>query len=150
MRPYKGYIKDDPNFKILFENTVMTIGHVFESSFCYNKLTKEVFEIFKFDNEPTCGIIGQKNDWCIIGGDVLVLRIWVDNTLRLVGELKDIFDLKLIDGYTVQVLTDPWSDSPEIWQLTIDVNMLSQPLTFAKIRDFKEYADKPYTDEVVW
>ncbi len=24
MRPYKGYIKDDPNFKILFENTVMT------------------------------------------------------------------------------------------------------------------------------
>lgn len=150
MRPYKGYIKDDPNFKILFENTVMTVGHVFEASYCFNKLTKEEFGIFVFDNDPTCGLVGKKNDWCLIGGDDLVLWTWVDNTLRLVGELKEIFDLKLIDAYTVQILTDPWLDNPEIWQLAIDLNMLSRPITLTKIRDFKEYADKPYKDEVEW
>ena len=150
MRPYKGFIKDDPNFKTIFENIVMTVGHVFETSYCYNKLTKEEFAIFKFDNDPTCGIVGQKNDWCLIGGDLLVLRTWVDNSLRLVGELKQIFDLKSIDDYTVQILTDPWTNNSEIWQLTIDLNKLKRPLTLIKIRDFKEYVDKPYTDDVVW
>jgi hypothetical protein len=150
MHPYKGLIIDDPNFRILFENTVMKVGHVFETSYCYNKLTKEEFAIFEFGNDPTCGLVGQRNDWCLIGGDVLVLRTWVDNTLRLVGELKEIFDLKLIDAYTIQVLTDPWADNSEIWQLTIDLNKLTRPLTLKKIRDFKEFVDKPYTDEVEW
>lgn len=150
MRPYKGFIKDDPNFKTLFENTVMTVGHVFETSYCYNKFTKEEFAIFEFDNHPTCGLVGQRNDWCLIGGDVLVLRTWVDNTLRFVGELKQIFDLKTIDDYTVQILTDPWAADSEIWQLTINLNRLTKPLTLTKIRDFKEYADKPYTDQVEW
>ncbi len=150
MRPYKGYIKDDPNSRILFENTVLAVGHVFESSYCFNKLTKEEFEIFEFDNDPTCGLAGQNNDWCLIGGDVLVLRSLVDNTLRLIGELKEIFDLKLIDAYTVQILTDPWADNSEIWQLKIDLNNLSQPLTLTKIREFKAYAGKPYTNKIGW
>jgi len=150
MRPYKGFIKDDPNFKTLFENTVMTVGHVFEMSYCYNKLTTEEFAIFEFDNDPTCGVVGQNNDWCLIGADVLVLRTWVDKTLRLVGDLKQIFDIKSIDAYTVQILTDPWADNPEIWQLTIDLNRLTRPLTLHKIGDYKEYADKPYTDKIDW
>ena len=150
MRPYKGFIKDDPHFKTLFENTVMTVGHVFETSYCYNKLTNEEFSIFEFDNEPTCGVIGQRNDWCLIGGNVLVLRTWGDNTLRLVGELKQIFDLKTIDDYTVQILTDPWANNPEIWQLKIDLNRLTRPLTLTKLLDFKSYADKPYTEDVEW
>jgi hypothetical protein len=150
MRPYKGYIIDDPNFKTFFENNVMKVGHVFESSYCYNKLTKEEFTIFQFDNDPTCGLIGQRNDWCLIGGGVLVLRTWIDNTLRIVGDIKQIYDIKSIDEYTVQILTDPWADNPEIWQLTIDLNKLTRPLTLNKIKDFKEYADKPYTDKIDW
>lgn len=59
MKPYKGYIKDDTNFKIFFENTVVVVGHVFESSYCFNKLTKEEFAIFQFNNDPTCGPIGK-------------------------------------------------------------------------------------------
>lgn len=150
MRPYKGYIKDDPNFKILFENTVMTVGHVFESSYCFNKFTKEEFAIFQFDNDPTCGIVGQNNDWCLIGGDILVLRTWVDNALRLVGELKNIFDLKQIDAYTTLILTDPWAKNSEIWHLSVDLNKLTRPLTLTKIRDFKDYFDKPYNENVKW
>lgn len=150
MRPYKGYIKDDPNYRILYENFVMSVGHVYETSYCCNKLTKEEFAIFQFDNDPTCGVVGNNNDWCLIGGDVLVLRTWVDNTLRLVGDLKQIFDIKIIDDYTVQILTDPWTNNSEVWQLTIDLNKLTRPLTLTKIKDFKNYVDKPYTENVDW
>lgn len=150
MRPYKGYIKDDTNFKIFFENTVMVVGHVFESSYCFNKLTKEEFAIFQFKNDPTCGLIGKNNDWCLIGGDILVLRTWVDNTLRVIGELKNIFDLKAIDNYTVHILTDPWTNESAIWELTIDLKKLTRPTSLIKIRDFTEYVDKPYTDQIGW
>ncbi len=150
MRPHKGFSKDDPNFRTLFENTVMIVGHVFETSYCFNKLTEEDFAIFEFSNDPTCGLVGQRNDWCLIGGDVLVLKTWVDNTLRLVGGLRHIFEIKSIDEYTVQILTDPWADNPEIWQLAIDLNRLTNPLTLHKIRDFKDYAEKPYTDKIDW
>jgi hypothetical protein len=150
MRPYKGYIKDDPNYRILYENFIMSVGHVYETSYCYSKLTKEEFAIFQFDNDPTCGVVGNNNDWCLIGGDVLVLRTWVDNTLRLVGDLKQIFDIKIIDDYTVQILTDPWTNYSEVWQLTIDLNKLTRPLTLTKIKDFKNYVDKPYTENVDW
>lgn len=150
MRSDKGYIKDAPNFKILFENTVMTVGHVFESAYCFNKLTKEEFAIFQFYGDPTCGIVGQNNDWCLIGGDVLVFRTWLDNTLRLVGELKNIFDLKPIDAFTTQILTDPWSENAEIWQLSVDLNKLTRPLTLTKIKDFKGYVGTPYIENVEW
>jgi hypothetical protein len=150
MKSYKGYIKDDKNFKILFENTVMIVGHVFESSYCFNQLTKEEFAIFQFDNDPTCGIVGRNNDWCLVGGDVLVLRTWIDNTLRMIGELKQIFELRMIEDYKVQILTDPWSDNSAIWQLTIDLTKLTRPISIEKIRDFKEYIDKPYAEKIEW
>jgi len=150
MRPYKGFIKDDPNFKILFDNTVMIVGHIYETSYCFNKLTKEESPIFEFLDDPCCSIVGQNNDWCLIGGDVLILKNWVDNTLRIVGDLKQIFDLKSIDTYTAQILTDPWSENSEIWQVSIDLNKITQPITLTKIRDFKEYFDRPYSENIEW
>jgi hypothetical protein len=150
MRTYKGYIKDDSNFKVLFENTVMLVGHMYESSYCFNKLTKEEFGIFEFDNDPTCALIGKNNDWCLIGGEILVLKTWVDNTIRVIGELNNIFALKAMGDYTVQILTDPWGKESAIWALTIDFNKLTRPTSLVKIRNFTEYADKPYVDQIEW
>ncbi|MCX8531278.1 hypothetical protein [Chryseobacterium luquanense] len=150
MRQYKEYIKDDPNFKKLFENAAMIVGHVYETAYCINKLTKEEFCIFEFLEDPSCSIVGENNDWCLIGGNVLILKTLVDNTLRLVGDFKQIFDLKYIDAYTAQILTDPWSENSEIWQISFDVNKFTQPLTLSKIRDFKEYFDKPYSENIKW
>ena len=150
MRPYKGYIKDDLNFKILFENTVMMVGNVFETAYCYNKLTKEEFAIFQFDNDPTCATVGKNNDWCLVGGDVLVLKTWFDNTLRMIGDLKNIYGLKTYNAYTIQILTDPWTAQSAIWQLEIDLNKLTKPISLTKVKDFKEYFDKPYTGQIVW
>jgi len=150
MRPYKGYIKDDSNFRTLFENTVITVGNVFETAYCYNKLTKEEFAIFQFDYDPTSAAVGKNNDWCLIGGDVLVLKTWVDNTLRLIDDLKNIYGLKTIDAYTIQILTDPWAEQSAIWQLEINLNRLTRPTSLIKVKSFKEYFDKPYTDQIAW
>ena len=150
MRPYKGYIKDDQNFRTLFQNAVMLVGNVFGTAYCYNKLTREEFAIFEFDNDPTCAVVGKNNDWCLVGGEVLVLRTWVDNTLRMIGDVKEIYELKAIDAYTAQILTDPWTEQSAIWQLDIDIAKLTSPTSLFKIRDFKNYIDKPYTEQVVW
>lgn len=150
MRPYKGYIKDEANFKILFENTVMTVGHVFETSYCYNKFTKEEFAIFQFNSDPTCALVGKNNDWCLIGGDLLILRTWVDNSLRIFDQLKNIYGLKTIDDYTIQILTDPWTEQSAIWQLEINLTKLTRPTSLFKVKNFPDYIDKEYTEQVVW
>jgi hypothetical protein len=150
MRPYNGYIKDDTNFKKLYENTVMILGHVFETSYLYNKITKEEFAIFKSDNDPTCGLVSKNNDWCLVGGDQLVLRTFFDNTLRLIGDLKSIYDLKIVDDYKVQILIDPWSNGPSIWQLEININRAARLVDLIKICDFNDYIDKPYKEQIEW
>lgn len=145
----KGYIKDDANFTVLFENFVMIVGHVFESAYCYNKITKEESGIFQFNGDPTCAIVGENNDWCLIGGDVLVLKSWIDKTLRLL-DISNIYGFKPIDAYTVDILTDPWHKDAAIWQLHINLARLTQPTFLTKIKDFTDYFEKPYTDEVIW
>ncbi|MBO6517248.1 MAG: hypothetical protein JJ975_11920 [Bacteroidia bacterium] len=150
MRPYKGYIIDHPGFKTLYENTVMIVGHVFENSYCINKLTKEEFAVFQFENDPTCGVVGRNNDWCLIGGEVLMLKTWKDNTLRSISQIKEVFDLKSVDDYNVQILTDPWSEKAAIWELKIDLNRLSNPVSVKKLRDFTEFRNKPYTKNINW
>jgi hypothetical protein len=150
MRPYKGSIKDEANFRTLFQNSVLLVGHVFETAYCYNKLTREEFAIFEFDNEPTCALVGNNNDWCLVGGDILVLRTWVDNTLRMIDELKDIYELKALDAYNTQILTDPWNEHSAVWQLQIDLTKLTRPISLFKVKDFIDYIGKPYTERVAW
>lgn len=53
------------------------------------KISKEEFSIYSFNNgDPTCAVVGSNNDWCLVGGDVLVLRTWIDNSLRQIVGLK--------------------------------------------------------------
>jgi hypothetical protein len=150
MRPYKGYIKDDINFRKLSENTVMLLGHFFENAYVFNKITKEEFGIFQFNSDPVCGLIGKNNDWCLVGGDILVLKTWVDKTLRVIGDLKHIHELRATNEYTVQILIDPWTVESAIWQLDIDLTKLTKPINLFKIRDFTDYINKPYTEQVIW
>ncbi|MFP9112312.1 hypothetical protein ACLI1A_00080 [Flavobacterium sp. RHBU_3] len=150
MKPYNGRLKDHENFKILFENTVMVVGHIFENSYCINKLTQEEFGIFEFYSDPTCGLIGKNNDWCLVGGEVLILKTYTDKTLRVIEDLKHIFELRAIDDYSTQILTDPWDEASAIWHLTIDLKKPHKPVSINKIRNFKDYLDKPYTENVEW
>ena len=140
MRPFKGYIVEQPGFRLLVENFVLVVGHLYEDAYCYNKITKEEIGIFRFEGDPTCAVIGANNDWCLVGGHVLVLRTFYDRTVRPVGDLKDIHDLRLVGPYLAQLLTDPWSGQSAIWQLDIIPNradyrsmvaeMIDEPMTY--------------------
>jgi len=91
MHPFNGYIIERPGFKPLYENFVMIVGHFYEDAYSFNKLTKEEIGIFRFYSDPTCAVVGSNNDWCLVGGHILVLKTFYDRTLRPVGDLKDIF-----------------------------------------------------------
>jgi hypothetical protein len=101
----------------------MLLGHFCESAYVYNKITKVEFGIFKFDNDPVCGLVG---------GDVLVLKAWFDNTLLLIGDLKDIHQLRLINEYSVHILTDPWTEESANCQLELDLNRLTRSKSYLK------------------
>ncbi|WP_080057429.1 hypothetical protein [Spirosoma aerolatum] len=150
MLHHKGYIKDEACFKTLFENTVMVLGHCFENAYLFNKLTKEELGIFQFYGDPTCGLVGKNNDWCLVGGEVLVIKGLLNHTLWVVDDLKDIYGLKMIDEYKTLVLTDPWTEGSAIWLLTIDFSSLSKPLGVSKVRDFKDYFNQPFSEVVIW
>ena len=150
MSSYKYFIKDYEYFIKLYENTIMILGHVYERAYIIDKIIQKEIAIFDFDNDPTCGLIGKNNDWCLVGGDILVLKTWVDNTLRTFSELKSVHSLRAIDDYTVQILLDPWSEQSSIWQMEINLNKLTNPITLFKMKDFSDYADKPYTDQIIW
>jgi len=150
MPPFKGFIKDDPNFKKLFENTVMLLGHVFENAYLYNKFTREETGIFQFSNDPACGLVGKNNDWCLVGGDRLILQTLLDNTISPVGDLGHIHDLKSIDSYTTQILTDPWAKDAAIWQLELDLTNHAQLINLYKVKEFTGYVGKPYSEAIDW
>ena len=128
----------------------MLLGYVFEEVYCINLITKEEIGIWQFPSEPTCGVIGENNDWCLVGGETLVLRTLFDRTVRPVGNLENIHELRLINEYTAQILTDPWAEDAAIWQLEIDTNRVAPAIGLWKIRDFKDYSGNPYAEEVVW
>jgi hypothetical protein len=150
MHPYKGYVVEQPEFLPLSETFVLVIGHLYEDAYCYNKITKEETGIFRFEGDPTCAIVGANNDWCLVGGHVLVLRTFYDRTVRLVGDLKDIYGLRLVSAYSAKILTDPWSTAPAIWQLDINPNHAAPSTNLWKIRDFNDYVGKPYEENVPW
>lgn len=137
MRSYKGYIVDQSGFRLLYKNFVMVLGHLYEDAYSYNKITKEEIDIWRFHHEPTCGLIGKNNDWCLVGGEGLILRTNFDRTVRQVGDLQNIHDLRLVNDYTAQILTDPWSEDAAIWQLEIDLNRVAPSIGLWKVKDFK-------------
>jgi hypothetical protein len=62
---------------------------------------------------------------------------------RFIG-LRWVYALRTGSDNTVEILIDPWTDKSAIW--TLDIKMLQ----VKKVRDFGEYKEREYTDEVVW
>ena len=69
--------------------------------------------------------------------------------MRSIGELKNVHSLKAIDDYKAQILIDPRNEEASTWQIEIDLNKLTRPINLYKLNDFKDYFDKPYTDEIL-
>ncbi|MCP2044982.1 hypothetical protein [Pontibacter sp. HSC-36F09] len=130
------------NSIILDETDQLLLLHKWETVFLIDKRSSSVLLQEEYVSDPTCGIIDKDNKWAVVAGDHLT--VWNEGNTKVVDELADIHSIRTKNTDTIEVLIDPWSTKSSIWK----VNVLT--LEKSKIRDFLEYRDKPYTEEVNW
>lgn len=134
----------DNNFKILNETKKYVLGHIFEEAYLIDKITNEKYELGSTYGDPSCGLIDQGNKWCIVGGSTLIIWTTKETTELKANELYWACRIRQINQNSVQILIDPWADSSSIWEL----NILDK--IYFKIRDFNNYKDKGYTEQIEW
>ncbi|MCE7992933.1 MAG: hypothetical protein HEP71_13170 [Roseivirga sp.] len=129
---------------VLDETDLYLLFNKYEDVFLLNKKTQQELWLTCMSGEPACGKISLRDDWIVIGGESL--QLWSDNKLKTIedSDLTWIHDLRQTGDHEIEVLIDPWSEKPAIWRL----NLKSSKKT--KVRDFKDYQDREYTDSVRW
>ncbi|RZS93953.1 hypothetical protein [Aquimarina brevivitae] len=130
--------------KVLAKTNRYALYTAYEDVFFYDELHKiEIWRRTMF-GEAACGFISASTDWAIVGGEYLLL--WKNNQLKEFNkpELCWCHCIRQTDTNEVELLIDPWSKHAAIWKFN------SAAETFEKLRDFKKYLNKPYTDTVVW
>ncbi len=134
----------DKNYKILDETDELILGHVFERAYLTIKATNENLSLGDFYGDPTCGLISRANDWCVIGGSTLL--VWTRDEIATIkdNDTNWASDIRQITENKVELLIDPWADNSAIWEFDIITKEKN------KIKDFTDYKDKEYTDNVVW
>jgi len=133
-----------PQLKVLDETDVYLVGYQYEDAYIIEKKNFREVVVEDFYGDPSCALISRNNDWIIIAGERLV--IWKDNRLYEPAQegFQWIHALRTHDQKTVEILTDPWTEHSAIWTLNTDT------LALGKVRDFYDYRDKPWTEDVVW
>ncbi|HLP93025.1 MAG TPA: hypothetical protein VK168_03270 [Saprospiraceae bacterium] len=139
-----------PADNILHQTTQHLIYHEYETAYCQNQLSGEVFQVYTFYGDPFCALIGPGNDWGLVGGNVLVWFNPQNQKIQVLDSPAWIFKLRQVDEHTVHVLTDPWGEDPAIWALTMQYGQEPVPEQVVRIKDFPDYAGLPFTEEVVW
>lgn len=136
---------EDSNYRVLFETDKLILGYVYEKVYLTHKQTDNDQYLGSIYGDPSCGIISSDNSFCIVGGtDALIL--WKEEGTKYVHDknLYSAFDIRQVNPSEVEILIDPWSEKSAIWSFNIDT------LAKEKIRDFVEYRDKEYTDNIEW
>ncbi len=132
------------NARPLDENDSYVLFTEHEDVFLFDKdLNTEVWRTSMY-GDATCGLLGLVNNWAVVGGENLV--IWVDNQFKIIddSDLRWVHDMRQIGDDEIEILIDPWSEKASLWSFNL------KTLQKNKIRDFKDYRDKPYKDEVKW
>ena len=133
----------DSNFRKLYETDLFILGYVFEYAYLINKKKNKEVYLGDFYGDPTCGLISENNNWCIVGGETLT--IWnEDGNISSIedNELTWVCKARQTAPFEIELLIDPWSDKGSVWSLNID--------TFKKhkLRDF--ILDDGYSEQVNW
>lgn len=134
----------EDKFKILSETNKYVLGHIYEETFLIDKVSNVKFQIGSMYGDPSCGLIDEDNNWCIVGGSTIIIWTPKETTQLNVEELHSVCQIRQITPSSVQILIDPWSDNSSIWELDVFKR------TYIKIRDFLNYKDKEYTEIINW
>ena len=134
----------DTSCHVLDENDVFKLINKYEDAYLTNKLTGEEIFLGNFYGDPECGIIGADNSFCFVGGNYCIL--YRDGKIIEVDDvrLNWILRVRQMSDKSIEILTDPWRVDSALWQLNIE------DLSILKIRNFADYIDKDYTDNIIW
>jgi len=133
----------DPHFRVLYETDQLILGHEFEYAYLIWKKGKKEIYMGGFYGDPSCGLISENNDWCLVAGDTSV--VWRnDGTILPIedNDLRWIIQLRQTAPYEAELLIDPYSEKAAVWKLDI------KTLKFDRLRDFK--IDGEYSDKFDW
>ena len=74
----------DKSFNILDETNELILGHIFENVFLINKRTNENLNLGDIFGDPSCGLISNKNDWCVVGGSNIL--VWTKEKIVRIND----------------------------------------------------------------
>ena len=129
---------------VLCETDELELSYEYETACLKEKSTGKALYEENFYGDPECGLIDTDNNWVIIGGDHLT--IWTPKRVNVVEDesMKWIASMRLKSKGIIEILIDPWSDDASIWEISLDT------IKATKVRDFLDYKEQKYTDNVKW
>ena len=128
----------------LYETDRLKLENEYEATFLTDKLTGKTLLEDDFYGDPNCGLIDKDNKWAIVAGEHLT--IWTPKKWKRIEDedLNWIHSIRIKNFETVQILTDPWKSNSAIWEINV------KTFEFRKVRDFKDYKDQEYSENVNW
>lgn len=130
--------------RILDETNKYFIGHIYEDAYLIEKHNGQEIIHDDFYGDPTCGLISKSDKWAIIAGEHIT--IWKNEQITKIDkeEIKWIHSMRTNDDEIIEILIDPWAKNAAIW--TLDLNNFE----LRKVKNFDDYKEKEWTDNVVW
>ena len=129
---------------VLYETESLKIENEFEATFLTEKATGKTLMEDDFYGDPECGLIDKANKWAIVAGEHLT--IWTPKKWKRIDDknLSWIHSLRVKNSEIVEILTNPWSRNSAIWEVNV------KTFEFKKLRDFDDYKDQEYSENVNW
>ena len=129
---------------VLYETNQLRLERNSEVVLLRNKSNQKILMKEDFLGDASCGIIDKDGNWAVVGGEYLL--IWTVSQYNKVEEegLKWIHSLRFKNWEILEILTDPWSEYSAVWELNL------QSFQCTKVRDFNDYKNQKYTEEVIW
>ena len=131
-------------YKTLYETDQLILEYLYEDARLREKSSNDILLEDMFYGDPDCGLIDIDNKWAIVAGEHLT--IWTPKKSKEIthDRLEWVCDLRVKDFETVEILIDPWADESSVWEINIHT------FEIKRIRDFNDYREKEYTDNVIW
>lgn len=128
--------------KILYESKNLILQTAFEEVSLIDKNSgKEIFNLSVY-GEVTCCIVADSENWIMIGAENF--WIWRNYKFLKIEAIRWVYDMRKVSENVVEILTDPWDSEAAVWKYDI-LNG-----SYFKIKDFKDYHNKPYSENVIW
>jgi hypothetical protein len=137
--------KNFPDLQVLAETSELLLGHTFEDAVLVRKRNGEHLLEDDFYGDPSGGLIGPGNEWAVVVGEHVTVWHRTAGVSRIENDgLRWVRALRLAGQAHVELLVDPWGPRAAIWCL--------RPAdgTYFKVRDFPEYRDREYTEQIEW